>query len=382
MANIFDPTPGAAFDAKGAPVETPQGEQPTIPTEPGTEPVTTDTAPATEVPVTQEMDWGTILSEKTGGKFKSWDEITTKLTEEPAGISFDNDESKKVYDYLKDGKIDDVLQVYNEQRRLSSIKDMSDADVVKLAMEFKHAGLTTDDIGEEFSSKFSLEKPEAPDADEYLDLDEESLAKAQKTYEKELTKFNKDQKSLDRRLKLEASESRDYLESLRKDIVLPDITPANNQPNEPDYEEAIKEQKKNRQEYLTSLEKSSAGFKEIPFKISDEGVSFEGSYQIDDAERQQLQKDLSEKDVMNDLFMSRYIKDDGYDTAKLMQDIYWLNNKEKIITSAVKQALSKGKLENIRSVKNVDLDNQHRNDFTPSSEAQLQELAKTFFKAG
>ncbi len=289
MANIFDPTPGAAFDAKGAPVEIPQVEQPATPTEVPIEPVTT--APATEA-ATPEMDWGTILSEKTGGKFKSWDEITTKLTEEPSHITFGNDESKKVFDYLKEGKVDDVLQVYNEQRRLSSIADMSDADVVKLAMEFKHAGLTNEDIAEEFSSKFFLEKPEAPDPDDYLD--EDSLAKAQKSYEKELTRFNKEQKSLDRRLKLEASESRDYLESLRKDIVLPDITPAANKPSEPDYERAIEEQKKYRQEYLTSLEKSSAGFKEIPFKISDEGVSFEGSYQIDDAERQQLQKDLSE----------------------------------------------------------------------------------------
>lgn len=379
MANIFDPTPGAAFDAKGAPVEIPQVEQPTPAVEVKTEPVTTDTAPVSEA-ATPEMDWGTILSEKTGGKFKSWDEITTKLTEEPTSISFGNDESKKVFDYLKEGKVDDVLQVYNEQRRLSSIADMSDADVVKLAMEFKHAGLTTEDIAEEFSSKFSLEKPEAPDPDDYID--EDSLAKAQKSYEKDLARFNKEQKSLDRLLKLEASESRDYLESLRKDIVLPDITPAANKPSEPDYERAIEEQKKYRQEYLTSLEKSSAGFKEIPFKISDEGVSFEGSYQIDDAERQQLQKDLSEKDVMNDLIMSRYIKDDGYDTTKLMEDIYWLKNKEKIITSAVKQALSKGKLENIRSVKNVDLDNQHRDDFTPSTEAQLHEMAKNFFKAG
>lgn len=380
MPNIFDPTPGASFDAKGGLVETPPVEQPKTPVEVPAEPVTTDTASAQPEPTNPEMDWGTILSEKTGGKFKSWDELNTKLTEEKPVLSFSNDESKKVFDYLKDGKVDDVLQVYNEQRRLSSIKDMSDADVVKLAMEYKHAGLTAQDIAEEFSSNFFLEKPEAPDPDDYLD--EDSLAKAQKTYEKDLAKFNKEQKSLDRKLKLEASESRDYLESLRKDIVLPDISPANIQPNEPDYEKAIEEQKKYRQEYLTSLEKSSAGFKEIPFKISDEGVSFEGSYQIDDAERQQLQKDLSEKDVMNDLFMSRYVRDDGYDTGKLMEDIYWLNNKEKIIASAVKQALSKGKLDNIRSTKNVDLDGQHRDDFTPSAEVQLNELAKSFFKAG
>ncbi len=379
MANIFDPTPGAAFDAKGAQVDTPQVEKPPVSTEVITEPATI-VAPTTEVPASQEMDWGTILSEKTGGKFKTWDELNTKLTEEKPILSFGNDESKKVFDYLKEGKVDDVLQVYNEQRRLSSVKDMSDADVVKLAMEYKHAGLTADDIAEEFSSHYSLEKPEAPDPDDFLD--EDSLAKAQKSYEKDLNRFNKEQKALDRKLKLEASESRDYLDSLRKDIVLPDISPAQTQPNEPDYERAIEDQKKYRQEYLTSLEKTSADFKEIPFKISDEGVSFEGSYQIDEAERQQLQKDLAEKDVMNDLFMSRYVRDDGYDTAKLMEDIYWLNNKEKIITSAVKQALSKGKLDNIRSTKNVDLDGQHRGDFTPSAEAQLTEMSKAFFAAG
>lgn len=381
--NIFNPSEGASFDANGALVttpaavntETPAVETPAVETPKEETPV--DTAVATTAP---EIDWGTALSEKTGGKYKSWDELTTKLSEAPAEPAYANEESKKIAQYLKEGKVDDVLQVYNEQRRLSAAKDLSDAEVVKLAMEYKHAGLSAEDIQEEFQSKYTAEKPEEPNQDDYLD--DESFEKAQKDYKKDLAKYEKAQKSLQRQLKLEASESRDYLQSLVKDIVLPDISSAEPHPDPAEYESSLKAWEQNRQSYLSSLEKSSADFKEIPFEVNDEGVTFKGSYQIDEAERQALQKDLAEKNVMDDLLLSRYVKGDNYDTKQLMEDLYWLNNKDKIIASAVKQALASGKLEKIKEQKNIDLNGQHRENFTPSTEQQVKEMASTWFAAG
>lgn len=382
MSNIFNPVSGSSFDAQGqliaeapAAVDTPAVETPAV------EPLTTEAADESQsAPANTDVDWVAVLSEKTGGKYKSWDELTTKLSEAPPEPTYANEESRKVAQYLKDGKIDDVLQVYSEQKRLSAVKGMSDADVVKLAMEYKHAGLTLEDIQDEFLSKYTAEKPEEPNQDDYLD--EESFEKAQKAYNKDLSKYEKNQKSLERQLKLEASESRDYLQSLLKDISLPDISPAQLQPDPIDYETAMKEREQYRQAYLSSLEKTSADFKEIPFEVNDEGVTFKGSYQIDEAERLALQKDLAEKNVMDDLLLSRYVKGDDYDTKQLMEDLYWLNNKNKIIASAVKQAVASAKLEGIKQIKNVDLNGQHRENFSPSTESLVNEMAKAWFKAG
>jgi hypothetical protein len=383
MNNIFNPPAGASFDATGKmvegeipatvespTVETTSPDTPSIPEKQNTEP------PAAPASPSSDIDWGAVLAERTGGKYKTWEEISGKLSEESPALTFSNDESKKIFEYLKEGKVDDVLQVYNEQKRLSSLKDMSDAEVVKLAMEFKHATLQPDDIQDEFLSKYSLEKPEPPVADDYLDDD--AFAKAEKTYEKELKQYEKDLKGLDRKLKLEAADSREYLSSLKKDIVLPDINPVE-KVTAPDPAETERA-KQFRDEYLASLNKSYDGFKEIPLKVTDEGISFDGKFEIDEAERLQLKKDLTEKNVFDDLILSRYIKEDSYDTKQLMEDLYWLNNKEKIIASAIKQALSKGKLDKIKETKNVDLDSNNRENFTPSDEVLVKEFSSNFLK--
>lgn len=384
--NIFNPAPGSSFDANGQLVATaPVNNEPAVET-PAAEPAKVETpaepvVASTATPATPDIDWGTALAEKTGGKFKSWDELNTKLSEAPTEPIYANEESRKIAQYLKEGKVDDVLQVYNEQKRLSSVKDMSDADVVKMAMEYKHAGLTQEDIQDEFLSKYTAEKPEEPNQDDYLD--EESFEKAQKAYNKELTRYERNKKSLERQLKLEASESRDYLQSLLKDISLPDIEPAQQQSDTAEFEKAAQDHQQFRQQYLSSLEKSAADFKDIPFEVSDEGVTlFKGVYQIDDADRQALQKDLAEKNVIDDLLVSRYVKGDNYDTKQLMEDLYWLNNKDKIVSSVVKQALATAKLEGIKQIKNVDLNGQHRENFTPSTEQQVKEMSKTWFSAG
>jgi hypothetical protein len=379
MGNIFNPEQGASYDNTGALVP-PAAQEPALAVDtPDTNP-TPSTEPVTPTPTTSnDIDWTTVLSEKTGGKITSWEDLTTKLsTPEP---TFSNDESRNIFNYLKEGKVDDVLQVYNEQRRLSAVKDLPDADVIKLAMEYKSPNFTPDEVHDEFASRFMLEKPEAPVEDDYLD--EDAYAKAQKEYNKDLVKFTKQEKAVIRAMKSEAAEAREYLASLQKDIVLPDIHPTQDAPAaDPSLEEDNRKAwEESRKAYLSSLEKSSAEFKEIPFEVNDEGFTFKGSYHIDDAEKAQLSKDLVEKDVVNDLLLSRYDKDGQYDTKQLMDDLYFLKNKNKIIASAVKQAVAQDRLDALRQSKNIDLTGQ-RNDFTPSIESEVNKMAKTFFAAG
>lgn len=390
MSNIFNPPQGAHIDASGKIVETPPAEQSPAETSPNTAPEgttekaaegTKESAPAPAAPAPVEIDWATVLNEKTGGKYKTWEEITAGLSHANSEPVFSNDDSKKIFQYLKEGKVDDVLQVYNEQKRLSTLKDMTDADVVKLAMEYKRMGLTPAEIHEEFLNAYSIEKPEEPNADDYLDDD--ALAKAKKVYDRDLKRYEKDVKTLERKLKQEAAESRSYLETLKKDIILPDIEAAPVEAQDNGAEQATRraEEEKFRTEYLSSLDKSFGDFKEIPITVTDEGVSFTGKFEIAEAERQQLKKDLAEKDVVNEILVPRYVKEDGFDTKQLMEDIYLLNNKDKILASFAKQAMAYAKLERIKQQKNVDFDGGHRENFTPSEEQAMKEFSSSFLKA-
>src|ERR1044072_2997915 len=131
--SIFDEVSGVGYDAEGKVIEKPAEtvtstvvETPAVITQ--TEvPVTGQEA--VTVTSTPEINWESVLAEKTGGKVKSWEEIESRLSAEPqAPLTFANDDSKRVFEYLTQGKVEDVLQVYNEQRRLADLDKISDAD--------------------------------------------------------------------------------------------------------------------------------------------------------------------------------------------------------------------------------------------------------------
>jgi len=372
--DILNPAPGMAFDKEGNVVEKTTDAEIDTPAQAAAAP-----DPSQEARPSQpmEINW----EEKTGGKFKSWEDIEARLNTEvsPEPVTFANEEAKKVYELLKDGKVDDVLQVYNEQRRLSNLDKMSPDDMIKLAWEYKNTGLDARDIEEEFEAKYSVEKPEAPVEDDYIDDD--AYAAAKKQYDKAMVKYEKELKAVERRKKIDAAEAKETLSSYKKDITLPDIPQASTADQIDPAEEArsLEEYKKNRNEYLTSLEKSAESFNEIAFKVSDEGVNFEGSFQIDKEELAQLKKDLTEKDVVNDILLPRYVKGDGFDTKQLLEDVYYLRNREKITSAAIKQAVAKEKLNILAETKNVNLNDSPREAFVPSTEAKIEEFGNKFF---
>lgn len=379
--SIFDPEQGAVYGADGNRVEVAAAQVATPTTvETPAQPSAAEAAPAqaSGTTTTQEINWESVLSEKTGGKYKTWDEIVPKINQEaPAPYSFANDESKRVADYISQGKIDDVYSVLHEQRRLADLDKMDDAQALKLALEYKNPNFTAEDIHEEVASRYQAEKPDEPVEDDYLDEDAYKLARKQ--YDKELGKYEKEQKKLDRQLKLDAQAARETLSSYKKDIILPEINPAAAAQDGPS-EEDMAAIKKMRQDYLDSLTKTSAEFKEIPFEVNDEGVTFKGSFQIEDGERAALAKDLAEKNVIDDILLPRYDKGGVYDTKQLMEDIYWLNNKEKIIKNYIRQAIAQTSMDQLKALKNIDLNQAARGVVAADNpDAQRKQFANFAF---
>lgn len=390
--SIFDPQPGQKFDAEGKLLENQQNDQVATVNTDQAQSIQTQQTDATQsadnnqqqaqtaqTAQTSDIDWGTVLSEKTGGKYKSWDEVLPRINQEPAQqqeLTFKDEESKKIFDYLREGKVDDVLQVYNEQRRLANLDKMSDKDALKMMLEYKNPSFTAEDIEEEVETRYQAERPEEPIEDEYIDDD--AFVTAKKQYQKDLAKYEKDQKRYERQMKLDGQAAKEYLSTLKKDILLPDINPVQAGPTDEDLQAQREAAIAERNSYLDSLKKTSAEFKEIPFEVNDEGVNFKGAFQIDDSDRNSLVKDLTEKNVIDDLIMSRYVKEDGYDTNQLMKDIYVLNNMDKILKSAIKQAIAQTSLDHLKQLKNIDLDQSQRGMGGPSPEAQHREMLKAF----
>jgi len=135
-----------------------------------------------------QLDFEALLAEKTGGKFKSVDEIL-KLTEQQVApeINFANDTAKKVFEYLKEGKIDEVVSVYQKQQQLASIDKLDADSILKLKMKQENPELTEDEVEEEFNFKYGVQEA---DIDEDLDSPEE-IAKEKKRFERERLNMRK-----------------------------------------------------------------------------------------------------------------------------------------------------------------------------------------------
>jgi hypothetical protein len=56
----------------------------------------------------------------------------------------------------------------------------------------------------------------------------------------------------------------------------------------------------------------------------------------------------------------RYYKDGKYDTKQIAEDIYFLQNRDKIVNSMVTQAVSKAKSDLLKGMKNIDYSNTPR----------------------
>ena len=157
-----------------------------------------DEMPADTLPQTTTFDETTWLKEKTGGKFEKWDDLWSKAQSEPE-LKFENEQSKTVYDYIQQGKLDEVAQFIVLQKTLSGAETASDEDVVKMRMQIEEPDL---DVDLAFDVEF-----EKPDESE---MDEDAYKKAMYAYS--------------RKLKKAAQDARSFLSERKSELVLPPLS--------------------------------------------------------------------------------------------------------------------------------------------------------------
>lgn len=312
----------------------PEPAQPTT-VEPATEP----TAATTEQPATEQEP------------------------QEPTKVEFqwENEVAKNIYDSLVEGNVSEIADILYEQKVLSELDKMDESDILKLRLAYEYPDLTPQEIEEEFASKYSVDK----DFDESL-MTEEEIAAKRKQVEKQ-------EKVLARELKKDVREAKDYLQTLKQDISFPDIlsqfqeqaqTSVNTEEVVSQYlktqeEEQTKAYEQARQMYEQSIETGLNAFEGFNVNYKDEEVQFDGKYALTPEEKAQLQNDLKAFDLES-FYGPRYYKDGKYDTKQLAEDVYFLQNRDKIVNSMVTQAVSKAKADLLKGMKNIDYSNAPR----------------------
>ena len=283
--------------------------------------------------------------------------------QEPQKIQFEweNEVAKNIYDSLTTGNISEVADILYEQKVLSELDKMDESDILKLKIAYDYPDLSPEEIEEEFASKYAVDK----DFDESLMTEEEIAAKRKQ--------IEKQEKVLARELKKDVREAKDYLQTLKQDISFPDILSQFQEQSQPSVnteevvsqylktqeEEQAKAYEQARQMYEQSIESGLNAFEGFNVNYKDEEVQFDGKYALSPEEKAQLQNDLKDFDLES-FYGPRYYKDGKYDTKQLAEDVYFLQNRDKIVNSMVTQAVSKAKADLLKGMKNIDYSNTPR----------------------
>lgn len=362
----FNPFDTTSYSASNEPVQTTETEQT------GTElPQNTETTP--EATPTESTPTEATTEQSTEVKSESEEPIVQEErqpAQEPETFDFDwgNDIAKNIYDSLVSGDISDVADTLYEQKVLSEIDKMDESDILKLKLAYDYPDLTPQEVEEEFQAKYGIEK----DFDESL-LSEEEISAKRKQIEKQ-------EKAIARELKKDVREAKDYLQSLKQDISFPDIlsqvqkNPQSNVNHEEfvnqyltaQQEEQAKAYQQAREVFERSIDDGLKNFEGFNVNYKDEDVQFDGKYALTQEDKAQLQETMKAFDLES-FYGNRYYKDGKYDTKQLAEDIYFLQNRDKVVNSMVTQAVSKAKSDILKSMKNIDYNDSPRPSATRDS---------------
>ena len=279
--------------------------------------------------------------------------------EEKQSFEWNNDFSKSIYDKLVNKDVSELADILYEQKVLSSLDSMSDADILKLQMAYEYPDLTVDEIDEEFNSKYMVDS----------DIDEDSLTESE--IQDKRKQLEKQQKSINREMKKSVREAKQSLQEMKKDIDFPDIISQIQNTKTPISDEAIsqylsKQQNeqqeayaKARSNYESSIQDGLNSFDGFSVNYKDEDVQFDGKYNLTQEDKAGLQESLKNFDLES-FYGNRYFKEGKYDTKQLAEDVYFLQNRDKVVNAMVTQAVSKAKSDILKGMKNIDYSNQPR----------------------
>lgn len=301
------------------------------------------------------IDEDDFIKAKTDGKFESWEQVLEALSQ-PAKPTFENELSEQVYNMLLEGKTQELFEILGTKQFADEVKNMSDEEVLKAYIKTNNPEFDDDDVEAEYNESYTI--------DEYS-FDE--------------TKLKREQKKLSQRIKSDVQEAKEFFESLAQDIKLPELSrpePVAQSPEvDAEAEQLIQEQ---RSRFLTSLNGVESRLTNLPFQWRDEkaNVNVNGKYDIP---AQELSKYRMAAEELENYQVERYYKDGQYLTDKMVRDLYIQDNFDKILTSAISQAVNQTRLEMLKQSKNIQSEQEPSGTFKPNAADEERAMLDKLF---
>ena len=301
-----------------------------------------------------------------------------KLKETPpvTDLKFENEQSKQIFELLKEGKSKEVKQFLDTQERLeqyttAEVTKDNAADIIKMGMQLKYPSLTKDQIEFQYKHEYSLPKEPAQKADE---LDEE--------FEERKNEWKEKVASIEMKTTIAATMAKPELENAKSKLVLPEIQGSGNQQAQPTQEE-LAAGAKLKETFLKNADTIVNAFKGFEAQVKDKDVDYTVNYTPSKEEKQAVGdrlKQFAESGFnANVILADRWVKEDGtLNESQMTEDLSRIfmgkNADQKIASEAANQRLElylKGK-------KNITIDGTG-NATMPQTKTKDVELQESFW---
>ena len=288
------------------------------------------------------IDEDDFIKSKTEGKFSSWEEVYEAI-EQQAQPKFENELSEAVYQMLLEGKTEEIFEILGTRQFAEDVQNMDDEDVLKAYIKVSNPDFDDQDVEDEFNESYAIDE-----------------------YQFDESKLKREQKKLSQRIKTDVQDAKEFFESLAQDIKLPDFSrqQVEQAPQEDTEMEAMIQEQ--RSLYLQSLQGVESRIGTLPFQWKDEkaNMSVSGKFDIP---AQELSKYRQAAENLEDYQVNRYYKDGQYMSDKMVKELYIADNFEKILNSAISQAVNQTRLEMLKQSKNIQSEQTTSGTFKPNA---------------
>lgn len=249
-----------------------------------------------------------------------------------ADIEFADAKSENIFKALQGGKMDEVYNFLDEQRKLDrfttgEVTEDSAAEIIKLGMALKYKDLTPAEINYKFNKQFQIPKEPV-----MTDMDDEDEFKLKHSDWKEQVN------SVKMDMMIEAKFAKPELEAAKSKLTLPSIEQA----VDPDYQNYLQFQKE-----LEDVQKQDAAINEaiktfttkqletkLNFKDEANKIDFDFQFEPD----QESFAKAIEMVTDNSKYLDSFKNADGsFNHKALLEAVYFGKNKEKVIMAAINQ---------------------------------------------
>jgi len=290
--------------------------------------------------------------------YNSADEIKEQLSklkeQKESGLEFANEDSKKIFDYLKEGKTEDVYEYLAEKKKFEKylgdeIDDKLAEEIVKFGMKKQYANLSDEHIDRLFNKQFAL--PKKPVQSE-LESDE--------AYEERVKEWEGEVQNVKTDLLIQAQIVKPEIEKYKNELILPEIKGSEDSKFEFTQED-LQEFENAKKSFLDVAGKTISSFKGFEAQVKDKDVEFSVSYTNSDEEKQLINGKIKEfvdsGFNANDLFAERWVEDDGQTlkVEQMIKDLSVLYNSDKAIQKIAADASNKRIEAYLREKKQIDV---------------------------